>query len=396
MPEFEIYKNEILSLYSQGMNPRAISKKLGTVYTSTYYFLKRAGVYSKRELVISAVKKENFIKDYESGMSLRKIGEKYNVCQSVASDYVRRWGLIARPQYRVKKINEKFFQTFTEESLWVLGWMFSDGNVCQTDNTMSISVHRNDIKILETIAKTMEYSEKSIREVPITKVCVLYFCHKQMREDLIKLGCVPKKSLIIKYPDYFTEDWQHWAFLRGVMEGDGHISKRKGLRSLDCQIASGSEDFLLGIKIFLDRVRIESYIYYGKIPSQMTLRISKHKFAMMFLDGIYKNGTATLFLKRKFDHYLKIKTASLVPIDFTHCNRSQYKKFYLLSPDNRVYYVSGITAFAREMSLPCRSIFRILKTNDSRDFSKKHGWSLPTPEQINTARANNTLIEKSY
>lgn len=68
-----------------------------------------------------------------------------------------------------------------------------------------------------------------------------------MKEQLINLGCVPNKSLILKFPslNIFQEKKLVYAFIRGYVDGDGCLTFSKNGK-LNLSIV-GTYDFLLGI-----------------------------------------------------------------------------------------------------------------------------------------------------
>lgn len=226
---------------------RDIAESLGIRTQTLYGFLSRNKIYLGR-MILSDDEQKSFIEDYESGKRFRWLSVKYNISYASARNYAVKYNNLKKhAQYRKKSINENFFDTFTEESLWVLGWMFSDGNVSKKSNSFSVTVHKNDLEVLLKIKEVMGVKEDSIYTPSDRNAVAFYSSHPRIKNRLCELGRIPNKSLVIKYPTYFTEDWQHWAFLRGVMEGDGHIGikdKTANRPSFIFEIASGSVEFV--------------------------------------------------------------------------------------------------------------------------------------------------------
>lgn len=121
---------------------------------------------------------------------------------------------------------------------------------------------------------------------------------------MIKLGCVPQKSLTLTFPNETqvpNEFISH--FVRGYIDGDGYIQ-------YDCQkyryrvIILGTKDFLVGLR---NRMELEEYCIMEKDNSSNIYRmtISNKNNVFQFLTKIYEN--ATDFLPRKFDIYEKAK-----------------------------------------------------------------------------------------
>lgn len=80
------------------------------------------------------------------------------------------------------------------------------------------------------------------------KAIFLNLWNKKLVNDLVKLGIVPKKSLILKYPRINSKFDSH--FIRGYFDGDGsyHIDKKGQIRF---EICSGSFDILNSIQDIL-------------------------------------------------------------------------------------------------------------------------------------------------
>lgn len=397
MSKLEQNAEQILADFKVTPKCKLLAKKYQVGLMTMWKFLKSRGIDMPRRK-LTPEQEFQLTEDYKAGMSLAKLGPKYGICGDVAGDYITRMGIPHRSVPPKKIFNQNFFHVLTEDSLWVLGWMFSDGNVCKDTNSFSITVHKNDVDVLRLIGTIMGFDRIHLYFSKKTNACLFRGNSKIVHARLIELGCVPAKSLIIRYPTYFTEDWQHWAFLRGVVEGDGHLGmKSKHNRcSFGCEIASGSRPFLESIKIFLGTQNIESYVHSGKRPSNHRLIIGKREDAIKFCNGIYKNGTATHYLKRKFEIYLKMKKVSLRPKDTASIGRHAHVSGYFKSPDNRIYEVKGIKPFAREMNVPHEVFFNILKTRKYRFTSRKYGWTPPAQEQIDIAKSTNALIVKTY
>jgi hypothetical protein len=376
-----------------------LSKKYEVRLMTMWKFLKSHGINFRRRKLTKG-QETQLAEDYKNGMPLSELGPKYGVSGSVAGDYIRKMGIPRHYTHTKKKPNKNFFDSLTEESIWVLGWFFSDGNVCKDTNSFSISVHQNDSELLMSIGQIMKFDRIHIGYGKIKKICSLRGCDKTIHAKLIELGCVPAKSLVIRYPTYFTEDWQHWTFLRGVLEGDGHIGfKAKGNRpGFNCEIASGSRLFLDDLqKLLKAKLNVETKIKCRKNSNSCRILIEGGKEPILrFLDLLYKDGAATLCLKRKFDTYLKMKEVNLRPKDLASIGRKRQVSGYFFSPDKIVYHVTGLRPFAREMNVPHEVFFNILKPRKYRFSSRKYNWSPPTQEQIDTAISTNTLITKTY
>jgi len=82
--------------------------------------------------------------------------------------------------------------------------------------------------------------------------------NKNYTDWLIKNGCVPRKTLTLKFPNKIPEKYMP-DFMRGVMDGDGSISFRirGNSKSSRCYYCSSSLSFITGINKYLDSLNIK-------------------------------------------------------------------------------------------------------------------------------------------
>lgn len=400
------HTQEILSLSPKGRDCTELAKRYGVCYVSMWKFLKKHGVRFDKETLTEA-EQQSLLNDYRDGMRLKELGEKYRVDRNSARNYILRHNEPRLPQFRKSTINHDFFKTLTVDSLWVLGWFYSDGNVSKSSNGFSVTVHSDDEEVLIKIRNAMGIDTDAIYRPKDRKAFLFYGCDDTIHSSLLSLGCMPKKSLIIRYPTQLTDSWHHWAFLRGVVEGDGSFGpKTNGNRpGFTFHIASGSFSFLDEIKSILKslldiecKIRVipkENKIIRGR-PARFSeayqlFILGGKEPIIRLLDLIYENGNAKNYLDRKFKIYLKMKEILKRQPDGASINRHRHRDVYLMDAQQTIYHVNGIRPFAREMGRKDSSFDKLLRGSVS-----KTGWSLPTPSQISSARASGTLVEKFY
>ena len=221
---------------------------------------------------------------------LEDIANEYSCSKMMVRNHMRKYGLDRRGQSEarveaIKKgkferfiyadIDENFFSQWSPQMSWVLGLLFTDGNVGPGRITLS-SV---DIDLLEKV-RTLLGSKRPIakREQSYDKtkhIYVLEFYREKMREDCKGLGLHEKKSLTLQFPDVPEEYKRH--FIRGCWDGDGSvfISGDKLRASYVCGSLGFIErlaEELLGNGICRG---LSSQIKYGKKSDLVTL-LDKH------------------------------------------------------------------------------------------------------------------------
>lgn len=191
----------------------------------------------------------------------------------------------------------------TEEKAYWLGFLYADGYVSNTNNLIELALQCNDYKHIEKF-KEFLHSQNAItyykNRVRIT------FRNKVIKQDLIKLGCVPNKSLILTFPtnqQVSSHLMKH--FVRGFIDGDGYIgitSKRKGRLA----ICSGSYSFLKELVRTMQWK--ENKILKDKRSSTYSISWGG-RVAFNILFELYEE--AHVYLERKHLKYCEIKNAVL-------------------------------------------------------------------------------------
>ncbi len=246
-----------------------------------------------------------FYLDYISGnfgvISEREMARKLKIGKTTVNRYRKELGI----EIKKNTVNEHFFKKFTREMSYILGFVFTDGNVSYKPEesrwTLTITQSEKDFSHLERIRNILG-SSKELLYSPKTKSYRLTVANRIICEDLIKLGVIPRKSLVVDFPDIPKEVLPD--FIRGVIDGDGSISYFDRKRSPYFRIIIFS-----GSKKFLDK--LENAV---KNSIGVSSRVRTHhkntfslpytcKRASVLADWIYKD--TNLYLGRKYINYEK-------------------------------------------------------------------------------------------
>jgi len=201
--------------------------------------------------------------DYNSGLSITNISEKYNVCTWSIQNVLKKQNIDRR--IRKYKCNENYFETIdsSDKAYW-LGILFADGYVRQRrqcDNKhkqggiVGIGLKECDGYLLEKLIKDIDSNYTLKKSYKDNKIYFkLEINSSKMTKDLISHGCVLRKSLILEPPINLPNDLiSH--FIRGYFDGDGSVG-----------IYGGRIKFsILGTKKVLEWIR--NYFYSSGIES---------------------------------------------------------------------------------------------------------------------------------
>lgn len=199
----------------------------------------------------------------------------------------------------------------TEADAYWLGVMYSDGWIrsdrncigfgstdkCFVESFIEYTGTKNSLQVKES-GKDVGRILPDGHEIQSSKTFYsVEFSSKTTKANLIKLGCFPKKSLILGCPsEEQVPSKLLWHFLRGYIDGDGWI--RYNLETHRYQVG------LMGTQKFLEEITQRLSInHYGKIRKTDSkiceFSIYKRKLVEEVLQNIYKD--ATIYLPRKYE-----------------------------------------------------------------------------------------------
>ena len=188
----------------------------------------------------------------------------------------------------------------TEEKAYWLGFLYADGSVGSSDNRIELGLAEKDLKHIEKFKDFIGLDNKiSYREK--TKSYRYSFKSIPCKADLIKQGCVPKKSLILKFPSEQQVPKKLLRhFIRGYFNGDGWFTNTENCFQVGL---IGTESFIEG---FLDSIEIENknnkIFDVHRENGAKRYVFSAYKDVLNFLNWIYKDST--IYLDRKYENYL--------------------------------------------------------------------------------------------
>lgn len=200
--------------------------------------------------------------------------------------------------------NRIFEKIDSEEKAYWLGFLYADGCIHQGqyDYRIELGLAEKDyehlVKFKNFIGKDnkIAYREK-------TKSYRYCFRDKKVHSDLIQLGCIPNKSLILQFPtENQVEDIYLKDFLRGYFDGDGSVWESGNVLGLS---VLSSYDFLDGLKSKIEIFSKNKIIPIHKELPHGGQRITiSGKKVISFLDWIYQSPE--VYLDRKYKKYLNL------------------------------------------------------------------------------------------
>lgn len=212
--------------------------------------------------------------------------------------------------------NENYFSLIdTEEKAYFLGLIYADG---------CISKWKNQTGVLRITSKDKDILEKFLVSINSNSIIYTEFHNKFKKEcfkvritssqifnDLNNLGCIPNKSLIVKFPTNINSLLMN-HFIRGYFDGDGSVSSIQVKNTNWKRLVSsfvGTEDFIQNLnKEVGSNKKVEvikgnkNLLYRIQFSVNDSLKLYKY---------MYKDST--VFLNRKkdiFENYIKQRSST--------------------------------------------------------------------------------------
>lgn len=242
---------------------------------------------------------KRYIRDFFGKISQREIARRLKIGKTT----VNRWAKDLGFYFIRHTVDDNYFKNLSPDMAYVLGYISADGNVswdiAKGYNSLTITAAEKDKNHLGKMRKLLK-STKPLLYGRSTKSYRLIVNSKQICQDLMKFGIIPRKSLVIKFPnlpDEYLKD-----YIRGCIDGDGSLRYFKRPRSpyFELSVCSGSRDFIESLedKIF-QKMEINSRITKTK-NNCFLLRYSCQR-GLKLAQWIYED--ADLYLPRKFIIY---------------------------------------------------------------------------------------------
>lgn len=254
---------------------------------------------------------DEYLNTPEKERSLTKLGNKYGVRRQTISKWLKDNGYEVINYQNRCRIDETVFDIIdTEEKSYWLGFLYADGNISTTGNRLEINLAIKDLDHLIKFKRFLKL-ESEIRidtNDPKSTKCRLSVRNKHLWQQLYNKGCVPCKSLILKFPDktIFKSQNLIYDFIRGYCDGDGSLGMyiKQGTKNHRCWLS------IVGTKIFLEGVQDFLQIK-GLIRNKTCVNHINQAYDLKYINAkarqvarlLYENSS--IYMDRKYNRYLQ-------------------------------------------------------------------------------------------
>lgn len=301
-------RESMVKEYLNGTRCIDLEKKYGICRAAVLNTFHRRNISVRKDTIQMSDKTKNMIELYKGGLSSKEIAEKLGVRRGTVQVLVNSNGFKGNVTFyrKSKSLNDDYFECIdTEKKAYHLGLLFADGHInkYENKNTIFISLKKQDSYLIEDFKREIEadnpINERLFPKNP-TWETQRYFTvsSRKMKQDLIKYGCTPQKSLTAIFPKIDPEFI--WHFIRGYFDGDGCI---RAYRRSDCRILMKSiiicvsEYFGTSLKDLLSKeFKIVSYL--RKQGNIHMLTINRQEHIVKFRDLLYNNSSISMERKK--------------------------------------------------------------------------------------------------
>ena len=198
-----------------------------------------------------------------------------------------------------KSVDSDYFETIdTEEKAYWLGFLTADGYISTKSNSIELALKESDYDHIKKFQQAIKSKHKiGKRHIKNSIAYRINIKDKKMAKDIADKSFINKKSFdAFIYKELESHLIRH--YIRGLIEGDGYISKDGKTIELTSASKCLVQDFLVIIK--------KEFNYDCKIKKRsdskaVSVRILNSAISYKVLDWLYKD--ASIYLDRKYSIY---------------------------------------------------------------------------------------------
>lgn len=267
--------------------------------------LREHKLIKKQSNYLSKDKKDEIIRLYKSGLSIRDIHKNGIASASTICKIINPYSRDNSKSQLIKdtgKVNHYYFENLNKESAYILGLLFTDGSI--REDGYSVSLYSNDRYLCELLKEKTD-SKHSIqirksrknKDGSISKQgYVISLSSKKLVLSLEKWGLYANKTFTMSFPNIPKEFLPH--FIRGLIDGDGSIGHYK---DFTISFICASKTFIESLReIVKNETDFSGSIYTNK-NGIMTLKYSTNQ-AKKICEYIY-NDSEGIRLERKYEKF---------------------------------------------------------------------------------------------
>lgn len=241
---------------------------------------------------------------YNTGKSVKDISLLFGVGPSTIRRYLHRQN-VKLNNVKLYDYDVSYFKYINDanKAYW-LGFIMADGYLSKNNSYLRLKI--KDYEHLEKFKHDIQYNGPIRFEKDVDAYSVS-ICSKRLTMDLNNLGILSNKSFSTVVPDIHPHLIRH--FIRGVWDGDGSITYNKR-KKWSLSLVSATLEFIKAIKKIIESSCGSSGYIQTRTSNvgnkYYVLHFSGTPNAFKIADFLY--NASTIYLDRKYDRYIKMKS----------------------------------------------------------------------------------------
>ena len=275
--------------------------------------------------LVDKTTQSNICVDYQNGLTRRQIMVKYSVGDKTVVRVLEENNIPIQRKIKYNRDYTFFNSIDTEIKAYWLGAIYADGNIsaCEKYGAYHASFSSTDKNWIEMFKSDIAYEGPLLVEHHNKfdkDIWKLNFGNREIAKQLINIGCVPAKSMIMEFPTLPEELVHH--FIRGYFDGDGCIFlskptwhyKESNEILVKSTVVSGSKEFLERLVFELPCLNKKVLGRAGH-ENNYIVNWNTSDTCIMY-DYMYEGATRYLPRKKaKFEEYFKARGSTTIISD---------------------------------------------------------------------------------
>ena len=245
------------------------------------------------------------VTEYQKGRYVKDIAKELSLNPPTLSKKMKEVGCQIKKNVPSYKMNEEAFSIIdSEESAYWLGYVFASGTVSKADNRITGKAKDSDYEHLLRFRDFLK-SDSPIEKINRENSCRIRFSSVKMKSDLLLHGHGYEKEAEYSCPfEEQVEDGIFRHFVRGYVDGNGHLGMTHNDMSYPALMIIGNEEFLNQVVL---RMKWEQGFYFYESKGQFTLQCKYPLIALNSMKELYVSSEISLDRKKK--HFLELSEA---------------------------------------------------------------------------------------
>ena len=298
--------NDIINKYSKGISTEKICFDYNVSPTLISKLLKNNKIILRGNVKI--IDKDKVIEMYTSNnFTMSQICTFFNVSNVKIKSILLSNSIKFKTSKKYNYYDNIFEKINSEEKSYWLGFLYADGyvRVRKSGSELKLKLAIKDKDHLKKFKKFISPDDLPVvyEEYKKSKSFKISVNSNKIVNDLINLGCVNKKSKIIKFP-YFLDKKLISHFIRGYFDGDGSISYSD--KQITLNFVSGSISFLEDVSTELNiQSKCRKANLVGSSKSYKYISYTTKNDLLNIHNYLYNNSNILLERKKnKFEYII--------------------------------------------------------------------------------------------